>query len=75
MPGRRYPRSKPKSRRRSRFKPEMLSKSTSSTFSNGKFNNVGRDMVSVGRDVLSVVIQIGDMNIPSKTNIEVRFAV
>ena len=53
----------------------MLSKSTSSTFSNGKFNNVGRDMVSVGRDVLSVVIQIGDMNIPSKTNIEVRFAV
>ncbi len=75
MPGHRSHRSKPKGRRRSRFKPEMLSKSTSSTFSNGRFNNIGRDMVSIGHDVLSIVIQIGDMNIPNKTCIEVRFTI
>jgi hypothetical protein len=53
----------------------MLSKSTGSAFSNGKFNNIGRDMLSIGHDMLSVVIQIGDRSIPDKTCIEVRFAI
>ena len=65
MSRRRSPRLKAKKgRRRSRSQPEMLSRSNGSTFRRGKFNNIGHDM-------LSIVIQIGDINVPNKSSVEV----